>query len=35
MAYLRRKYYYRDKDVPKELSSLYAGFDSLNNHPLF
>ena len=35
MVYLRRKYYYRDKDVPKGLTSLYAGFEILNDHPLF
>ena len=35
MAYLRRKYYYRDEDMPKGLASLYAGFDILQRHPLF
>lgn len=35
MAYLKRKYYYRDEDVPKGLNSLYTGFDILNDHPLF
>ena len=35
MAYLRRKYYYRDKDMPKGLSALYAGFNILQHHPLF
>ena len=35
MAYLRRKYYYREEDMPKSLASLYAGFDILQRHPLF
>lgn len=35
MAYLRRKYYYREEDMPKNLASLYAGFDILQRHPLF
>lgn len=35
MAYLRKKYYYRDEDMPKGLASLYAGFDILKAHPLF
>ena len=35
MAYLRKKYYCRDEDIPKELSALYAGFDILQQHPLF
>lgn len=35
MAYLRRKYYYRDEDMPKGLASLYAGFGLLEKHPLF
>lgn len=35
MAYLRRKYYYREEDMPKGLASLYAGFDLLKEHPLF
>lgn len=35
MAYLRRKYYYREEDVPKGLTSLNAGFDILSAHPLF
>lgn len=35
MAYLRRKYYYKDEELPKGLAALYAGFDILNDHPLF
>lgn len=35
MAYLRRKYYYRDDDIPKGLKALYAGFSILEEHPLF
>lgn len=35
MAYLRRKYYYRDDDIPKGLKALYAGFSILEKHPLF
>ena len=35
MAYLRRKYYYRDEDIPKGLKALYAGFSILEEHPLF
>lgn len=35
MAYLRRKYYYRDEDIPKELKALYAGYEQLQTHPLF
>lgn len=35
MAYLRKKYYFRDEDIPKEFSALYAGFDILQHHPLF
>lgn len=35
MAYLRRKYYYREEDIPKGLTALYAGFDILKEHPLF
>lgn len=35
MAYLRKKYYFRDEDIPKEFSALYAGFDILQQHPLF
>lgn len=31
----QQKYYCRDEDVPKELASLYAGFDILQRHPLF
>lgn len=35
MAYLRRKYYYRDEDIPVGLSALYTGFSILEEHPLF
>lgn len=35
MAYLRRKYYYRNEDIPKGLAALYSGFDILQQHPLF
>ncbi len=35
MAYLRKKYYYREEDMPRELKNLYAGFDILKEHPLF
>lgn len=35
MANLRRKYYFREEDMPKGLTSLYAGFDILKAHPLF
>lgn len=33
MAYLRRKYYYRDEDIPVGLSALYTGFSILEEHP--
>ncbi|MBO5153255.1 MAG: hypothetical protein J6C00_02745 [Eubacterium sp.] len=35
MAYLRRKYYSKDEDMPKGLYSLYAGYEILREHPLF
>ena len=35
MAYLRRKYYYNEKDIPENLKRIYAGFDHLQAHPLF
>ena len=35
MAYLRKKYYYKNEDIPKGLSALYAGFDILQQHPFF
>lgn len=35
MAYIRRKYYYREEEIPKSLASLYSGFDILQSHPLF
>lgn len=35
MAYFRRKYYYRDEDIPKETKALYAGYDLIKEHPLF
>lgn len=35
MAYLRRKYYYKEKDMPQGLKSVYAGYDNLQANPLF
>lgn len=35
MAYLRKKYYYNENDIPKELLALYNGYDILCRHPLF
>ncbi len=35
MATFRKRYYYRDEDIPKELVALYKGFDIIKSHPLF
>ncbi|MBR7020334.1 MAG: hypothetical protein IKI15_04705 [Lachnospiraceae bacterium] len=35
MPILRKKYFYRDEDIPKELKALYAGYDLIEQHPLF
>ena len=35
MAYLIRKYYCRDEDMPKDLRVFYSGFYILQSHPLF
>ena len=35
MAYIKKKYYYREEDIPKELAALYNGFDRLEYHPIF
>lgn len=35
MAYFKRKYYYREEDIPKELKAIYAGYELLQSHPLF
>lgn len=35
MAYLRGKYYYREKDMPQSLKSVYAGYDYLKENQLF
>lgn len=35
MAYLRKKYYYKETDMPKTLQVFYAGYDLLCANPLF
>ena len=35
MAHLRRKYYYKETEIPSGLKSVYAGYDTLQKHPLF
>lgn len=35
MAYLRKKYYYKENDIPQGLKSVYAGYDNLQANPLF
>lgn len=35
MAYLRRKYYYKEKDIPADIMSVYAGYDKIQANPLF
>lgn len=35
MAYLRKKYYYRESDIPQDLKAIYAGYDILQANPLF
>lgn len=35
MAYLHKKYYYRNEDIPIEMLSLIQGFDILEKNPLF
>ena len=35
MAYLHKKFYYRDEDIPAELLSLMQGLHILEEHPLF
>lgn len=35
MAYLRKKFYYNEKDMPQNLKTLYAGYDNLQENPLF
>ena len=34
MAYLRKKYYYKEGNMPRGLSELYRGFELLEQHPL-
>lgn len=35
MAYLRKKYYYKENDIPKGLKSVYAGYEKIQSNPLF
>ncbi len=35
MANIRRKYYYKNEDIPKGLNAVYAGFDIIMHNPLF
>ena len=35
MTYFRKKFYSWQKGVPDEVKAIYAGYDILNEHPLF
>ena len=35
MAYIRKKFYYKEKDIPQGLRTLYAAYDKLQENPLF
>lgn len=35
MAYIRKKFYYKEKDIPQGLKTLYVAYDKLQENPLF
>lgn len=35
MAYLHKKYYFRDEEIPADMRLFFSGFEKLEAHPLF